>query len=92
MSGTLKRHYLFGRWADLGDRISPEEADRVFLPFQQANAAVAAMHGGTGLGLSISRELCERMGGSVRLTTSPGEGTTFTVTLPAAPRPEASAS
>lgn len=69
---------------DTGAGMTPEEAERVFLPFQQASATVAAAHGGTGLGLAISKELCERMGGRVSLTTAPGEGTTFTVTLPAA--------
>jgi len=71
--------------SDTGSGMTREEAERVFLPFQQANAAIAATHGGTGLGLAISKELCERMGGTVGLTTAPGEGTTFTVTLPAAP-------
>jgi signal transduction histidine kinase len=73
--------------SDTGSGMTAEEAERVFQPFQQANAAVAATHGGTGLGLAISKELCERMGGSVRVTTSPGEGTTFTVTLPAVAGP-----
>jgi len=70
--------------SDTGSGMTAEEAERVFLPFQQANAAVEAAHGGTGLGLAISKELCERMGGTVGLATAPGEGTTFTVTLPAA--------
>ncbi len=69
---------------DTGTGMTPEESERAFLPFQQANAAVAAAHGGTGLGLAISKELCERMGGRVSLATTLGEGTTFTFTLPAA--------
>ena len=70
---------------DTGCGMTPEEAERLFQPFHQANASVAARHGGSGLGLAISRELCERMGGTISVRTAPGEGTTFTVTLPAAP-------
>jgi signal transduction histidine kinase len=76
---------------DTGCGMAPAEAERLFRPFQQANAAVAAAHGGTGLGLAISKELCERMGGSISLETAVGEGTTFTVTLPAAARQRAGA-
>jgi len=70
--------------SDTGGGMTQDEASRLFLPFRQANAAVAATHGGTGLGLAISKELCERMGGAIALESSVGEGTTFTVTLPAA--------
>lgn len=70
---------------DTGCGMTPEEAERLFRPFHQASAAVAAKHGGSGLGLAISKELCERMGGTISVRTAPGEGTTFTVTLPAAP-------
>ena len=70
--------------SDTGGGMTADEAARVFVPFQQANAAVAATHGGTGLGLAISKELCERMGGAIALESTVGEGTTFTVTLPAA--------
>lgn len=72
---------------DTGRGMTPEEAERVFRPFTQANASVASEHGGSGLGLAISRELCERMGGSISLLSAVGEGTTFTVTLPAAAPP-----
>jgi signal transduction histidine kinase len=71
---------------DTGCGMTPEEAERLFQPFHQANASVAAKHGGSGLGLAISKELCERMGGTISVRTAPGEGTTFTVTLPAAPK------
>jgi signal transduction histidine kinase len=69
---------------DTGCGMSPDEAERAFRPFQQANGTVHASRGGTGLGLAISKELCERMAGAVSLVSRPGEGTTVTVTLPAA--------
>jgi signal transduction histidine kinase len=76
---------------DTGCGMTAAEAERVYRPFHQANAAVSAAHGGSGLGLAISKELCERMGGSISLQSAVGEGTTFTVTLPAAPRPRPAA-
>ena len=76
---------------DTGCGMTAAEAERVFRPFLQANPAVAATHGGSGLGLAISKELCERMGGSISLRTAVGEGTTITVTLPAAPKTPAPA-
>lgn len=81
VNGSVRLHV-----SDTGAGMTPEETTRVFQPFRQASAAVAATHGGTGLGLAISKELCERMGGSIALRTAEGEGTTFTVTLPAAAR------
>jgi signal transduction histidine kinase len=84
VNGSVRLHV-----SDTGGGMTPEEATRVFQPFRQANAAVAATHGGTGLGLAISKELCERMGGAIAVQTSVGEGTTFTVTLPAAQRSSA---
>lgn len=76
---------------DTGCGMTPADVERIFRPFQQANAAVSAVHGGTGLGLAISKELCERMGGSIAVESVFGEGTTFTVTLPAAPKPRPAA-
>ncbi len=77
--------------SDTGPGMAPGVVERLFRPFQQASAAVAAAHGGSGLGLAISKELCERMGGSISLRTAEGEGTTFTVTLRAAPKPRPAA-
>ncbi len=68
--------------ADTGIGLSPEEAERVFDEYAQANADTKRLFGGTGLGLSISRTLTEAMSGSIEVASRAGEGTTFTVRLP----------
>jgi PAS domain S-box-containing protein len=69
---------------DHGPGIPPEFHDRVFDRFAMADGSDSRQQGGTGLGLSIAHSLTERMGGTLTFQTSPGQGTTFTVHLPAA--------
>ncbi len=66
---------------DSGIGIEPRLQHRLFEPFAQADASTTRRFGGTGLGLSIVKQLCERMGGSVSLTSSPGAGSEFCVEL-----------
>ncbi len=72
--------------ADTGPGMTPEQVDRLFLPFEQLEPGAARKHGGSGLGLAISRELARLMGGELTATSAPGEGAAFTLslTLPAA--------
>ena len=69
--------------ADDGIGIAPEALPRLFHDFTQADASTTRRYGGAGLGLSIAREFCRLMGGDIRATSAPGEGSTFTVSLPA---------
>lgn len=71
---------------DTGRGIPPEDLDRIFEPFVQLEASSGPTDGrrGVGLGLSISRELARAMGGDLTVVSVVGEGSTFTLELPAA--------
>jgi CheY-like chemotaxis protein len=70
------------RVTDQGVGVSPDQAERLFRPFGQADASTRRQFGGSGLGLVISREIARAMGGELKLVHSqPGKGSTFEVTL-----------
>ena len=67
--------------SDTGVGISAEDLEHVFERFYRADGSRARNSGGFGLGLSIARELVEAMGGSLAVTSQPGLGSTFTISL-----------
>ena len=69
--------------ADTGIGMTAEQLGRLFEAFSQAEASTRSRYGGTGLGLAISRHFCRLMGGDLTVESVYGQGSTFTVTLPA---------
>ncbi|NEW94976.1 response regulator, partial [Rhodopseudomonas sp. BR0M22] len=68
--------------SDTGIGIEPDVMQRLFTRFTQGERSTTRRYGGSGLGLVISRELCERMGGTLSATSTPGRGSVFTAKLP----------
>lgn len=67
---------------DNGKGMSEEFQMHAFEPFAQEDSGARTAYSGTGLGLAISKKLVDLLGGTIRFQSEPGEGTTFTITLP----------
>jgi signal transduction histidine kinase len=74
--------YVTFRVSDTGIGIAPQFHDTIFQDYSQVNSPLQKRLRGTGLGLSLSKRLAELLGGSVGLDSTPGEGSTFHVTVP----------
>jgi PAS domain S-box-containing protein len=67
---------------DTGVGIAPDKLDAIFEPFVQLGRSLSSAHEGTGLGLAISRDLARAMRGDLTVSSTPGVGSVFTLSLP----------
>jgi PAS domain S-box-containing protein len=77
------RHLVHFAVRDTGIGIPADRIDSLFESFTQVDASTTRRYGGTGLGLAISKRLAEQMGGSMRVESEPGAGSTFHFTIAA---------
>ncbi|NQE33179.1 PAS domain-containing sensor histidine kinase [Microcoleus asticus] len=79
----LDSDFLVFRVTDTGIGMTPEQQERLFQPFTQADNSTTRKYGGTGLGLTISQRFCQMMGGDIEVYSELNCGSTFTACLPA---------
>jgi signal transduction histidine kinase/CheY-like chemotaxis protein/HAMP domain-containing protein len=67
---------------DTGIGMTPEQLEKLFQAFTQADASTTRKYGGTGLGLTITKRYCQMLGGDIAVTSEPGRGSQFVIRLP----------
>ncbi len=82
VSAKVREHLVAIAIQDKGQGIDNDKLEAIFEPFMQLSSGLTRTSDGSGLGLSISRELARLMGGDVTAASTPGDGSTFTLTLP----------
>ena len=82
-AGGDARHSVVWEVEDTGIGIEAGDLESVFDPFRQLDGSATRRYGGTGMGLALSRQLARRLGGDVTARSRPGQGSTFTLSLPA---------
>jgi signal transduction histidine kinase len=80
---TVRGDWVIFRIKDTGIGMSMDEQRQLFKEFTQVDASSTRKYGGTGLGLALSRRLCQLMGGNITVVSALGQGSTFTVRIPA---------
>ena len=85
MTADIRDKHLHLSVSDSGIGMTEEQQAKVFQAFVQADSKTSVNYGGTGLGLAIVSNFCDMLGGSVELSSTPGEGSRFDVSLPIAP-------
>ena len=74
--------WLDAQVSDTGIGMTPEQMDKLFVPFMQADAATSRKYGGTGLGLAISKRFAQLMGGDISVVSEQNRGSTFSLKIP----------
>ena len=83
LTAARKGDWLEFRVNDTGIGMTPEQQEKLFQRFTQADVSTTRRFGGTGLGRALTKAFAEMMGGTIAVDSIEGEGTSFTLTLPA---------